>query len=166
MKETMAKSQSATDKRGKSLWLLGLLIVLFSVGSSVGVYLFMDSRQQAAASEPVEEEPVKAPDPIFVKIEPFTINLQSDQYTNRLLYVGISLRVGDEATRTFLEKYMPEVRSRLLMLLSGQNAQALIEPEGKQRLANQILAMFDKPLTEPQPSLDITGVLFSEFIVQ
>jgi flagellar FliL protein len=52
------------------------------------------------------------------------------------------------------------------MLLSGQQADTLIKPEGKQRLANQILAMFDEPLTEPQPSLDVTGVLFSEFIVQ
>ncbi|ABE59313.1 flagellar basal body-associated protein FliL [Chromohalobacter israelensis] len=165
MTETMAKSQSATDKRSKSLWLLGLLIVLFSVGSSIGVYLFMDSRQQASANEETTE-PKEAPAPIFVKIEPFTINLQSDEYSDRLLYVGLSLKVGDETTRAFLEEYMPEVRSRLLMLLSGQQADTLIKPEGKQRLANQILAMFDEPLTEPQPSLDVTGVLFSEFIVQ
>ncbi|MDV6319165.1 flagellar basal body-associated protein FliL [Chromohalobacter sp. HP20-39] len=161
----MAKSESATNKRGKSLWLIGLLLVLFSVGSSIGVYLLMDSRQEASANEK-PSEPEEAPAPIFVKIEPFTVNLQHDEYSNRLLYVGLSLQVGDKKTKEILQQYMPEVRSRLLMLLSSQEAEVLIKPEGKQRLANQILASFDEPLAEPQPPLDVTGVLFSEFIVQ
>ncbi|WP_280539316.1 flagellar basal body-associated protein FliL [Chromohalobacter sp. 11-W] len=154
-----------TNKRGKSLWLIGLLIVLFSVGSSIGVYMLMDSRQEASANEePIE--PKEAPAPIFVTIEPFTVNLQDDEYSDRLLYVGLSLKVGDDKTKEVLEQYMPEVRSRLLMLLSSQEAGALVKPEGKQRLANQILTLFDEPLAEPQPPLDVTGVLFSEFIVQ
>ncbi|MCK0744927.1 flagellar basal body-associated protein FliL [Chromohalobacter nigrandesensis] len=153
------------NKRGKSLWLIGLLIVLFSVGSSIGVYLLMDSQQEASADEE-QSEPEEAPDPIFVEIEPFTVNLQDDEYRERLLYVGLSLKVGDDKTKEILEQYMPEVRSRLLMLLSDQEVGALVEPKGKQRLANQILELFDEPLAEPQPTLDITGVLFSEFIVQ
>lgn len=154
-----------TNKRGKSLWLIGLLIVLFSVGSSIGVYLLMDSRQEASANEE-PSEPEEAPAPIFVKIEPFTVNLQDDEYSDRLLYVELSLKVGDDKTKEVLEQYMPEVRSRLLMLLSSQEAGSLIEPQGKQHLANQILTLFDEPLAEPQPPLDVTGVLFSEFIVQ
>ncbi|MCT8469785.1 flagellar basal body-associated protein FliL [Chromohalobacter canadensis] len=154
-----------TKNRGKSLWLIGLLIVLFSVGSSIGVYLLMDSRQEAPANEE-PSEPEEAPAPIFVEIEPFTVNLQDDEYSERLLYVGLSLKVGDDKTKEVLKQYMPEVRSRLLMLLSSQEAGALVKPEGKQRLANQILTLFDEPLAEPQPPLDVTGVLFSEFIVQ
>ncbi|MCK0715683.1 flagellar basal body-associated protein FliL [Chromohalobacter sarecensis] len=153
------------NKRGKSLWLIGLLIILFSVGSSIGVYLLMDSQQEASANEE-QSEPEEAPTPIFVTIEPFTVNLQDDEYSERLLYVGLSLKVGDDKTKEVLKQYMPEVRSRLLMLLSSQEAGALVKPEGKQRLADQILTLFDEPLAEPQPPLDVTGVLFSEFIVQ
>ena len=37
------------------------------------------------------------------------------------MHVGLTLRVSDEQTRIRLEKYMPEVRSRILMVLSSQS---------------------------------------------
>ena len=159
----MAESMAASRK-SRSLLLIGLLIVLLAVASSVAVYFFLDARDGSEATE-VDDEPVEAPVPIFVTINPFTVNLQSD-YGDRLLYVGLSLRVGDEATSTFLTQHMPEVRSRLLMLLSGKSAEELIKPEGKVQLKQQILDLFNEPITTPQPTLSIDDVLFSDFIVQ
>ncbi len=160
----MAESMAASPK-SRSLLLIGLLIVLLAVASSVAVYFFLDARDGSEATEVVDDEPVEAPVPIFVTINPFTVNLQSD-YGDRLLYVGLSLRVGDEATSTFLTQHMPEVRSRLLMLLSGKSAEELIKPEGKVQLKQQILDLFNEPITTPQPTLSIDDVLFSDFIVQ
>ncbi|GAB2798600.1 hypothetical protein GCM10027040_26690 [Halomonas shantousis] len=160
----MAKSQTATDKRRKPWWLIGLLIVLLSVGSSLGVYFFMNSPSVANETQAVEPPP-QPPVPVFVTINPFTVNLQSD-YDNRLLYVGLSLRVGDEATRDFLMEHMPEVRSRLLLLLSNQQAEELVTSAGKKKLTAEILAIFDTPMSDPQPTLTVNDVLFSDFIVQ
>ena len=160
----MAESMAASPK-SRALLLIGLLIVLLAVASSVAVYFFLDARDGSEATEVVDDEPVEAPVPIFVTINPFTVNLQSD-YGDRLLYVGLSLRVGDEATSTFLTQHMPEVRSRLLMLLSGKSAEELIKPEGKVQLKQQILDLFNEPITTPQPTLSIDDVLFSDFIVQ
>ncbi|MHB0775311.1 flagellar basal body-associated protein FliL [Halomonas sp. WWR20] len=161
----MAKSQTAADKRRKPWWLIGLLIVLLSVGSSLGVYFFMSSQSMADSEVQEPEAPVQPPVPVFVTVNPFTVNLQSD-YDHRLLYVGLSLRVGDESTREFLMEHMPEVRSRLLLLLSNQQAEELVTAEGKQQLTRQILAIFDTPMSEPQPPLAVNDVLFSDFIVQ
>ncbi|MDF3917575.1 flagellar basal body-associated protein FliL [Salinicola salarius] len=155
----------AASRKSRSLLLIGLLIVLLAVTSSVAVYFFLDARDGSEATKVVNDEPVEAPVPIFVTINPFTVNLQSD-YGDRLLYVGLSLRVGDEATSTFLTQNMPEVRSRLLMLLSGKSAEELIKPEGKVQLKQQILDLFNEPITTPQPTLSIDDVLFSDFIVQ
>lgn len=160
----MAEAMAASRK-SRSLLLIGLLIVLLAVASSVAVYFFLDARNGSGATEVVNDEPVEAPAPIFVTINPFTVNLQSD-YGDRLLYVGLSLRVRDEATSTFLTQHMPEVRSRLLMLLSGKSAEELIKPEGKVQLKQQILDLFNEPITTPQPTLSIDDVLFSDFIVQ
>ena len=52
------------------------------------------------------------------------------------------------------------------MLASSQKADVLVTPDGKQALTAQILKLFDVPLTNPQPPLQIDGVLFSDFIVQ
>lgn len=161
----MAEAMAA-PRKSRSLLLVGLLIVLLAIASSVAVYFYLDARSGGSeATDVTEEQPTEPPVPIFVTVQPFTVNLQSD-YGDRLLYVGLSLRVSDEQTSAFLDQHMPEVRSRLLMLFSGKNAEELIKPEGKIQLKQQILDLFDDPITTPQPTLSIDDVLFSDFIVQ
>lgn len=57
-----------------------------------------------------------------------TVNLGD---ADRVLYIGITLRLKDEATRSRLSEYLPEVRSRLLLLFSRQDAAVLATEEGK-----------------------------------
>lgn len=160
-----------TESTGKSTpWLvIVLLILLFSAGSAAGVYFLVNSGKlgnlTAGAAE-APSAPVKSPTPLFVAISPFTVNLQGEPGERRLLYIGLSLKVGDTATEALLKEHMPEVRSRLLMLMASQKAGELVTPAGKDALTAQILGLFGKPLTSPQPPLAIDGVLFSDFIVQ
>lgn len=159
----MANSSTSSGKK----WLLiVLLMVLVSSATAAGVYLLLDRGSQAEAAETAEPEPVVAPEPIFVKIDPFTVNISGDEYGNRLLYVGLTLRVGNEETRELLTSHMPQVRSRMLMLFADQSAQELTSPDGKSRLAAQVMGLFDVPLADPQPELAISDVLFTDFIVQ
>ena len=160
----MANSES-TAKR--TPWLLiALLLLICSVGSAAAVYFLAGDKLAALGGSEAPAAPVKAPTPLFVPITPFTVNLQANPGQQRLLYIGLSLRVGDTATEALLKEHMPEVRSRLLMLMASQRADELITPAGKEALSAQILALFDSPLTTPQPALAIDGVLFSDFIVQ
>lgn len=162
----MAQNPTA-EKPRKPWWLLGIIIILISMGSSAAVYFLLDSANSADYSmATAQTEPVKAEAPIFVTISPFTVNLQSEHYEQRLLYLGLSLKVGDKQTRELIEQSMPQVRSRLLMLLSGQKAEALTTPQGKQNLTQEILALFDEPFSDPQPALAVTDVLYTDFIVQ
>lgn len=158
----MAKS---TDGSRKLLWLLILLVVLSSSAAAAAIYLVLDQGDTAARAMVAQESAERQP-PIFVKIEPFTVNLADDAYGSRLLYAGLSLKVADAETREILEQHMPQVRSRLLLMFSGQQADELTRPGGKQQLADRVLAVLDAPMTDPQPELAIEDVLFTEFIVQ
>ena len=84
------------------------------------------------------------PAPIFVPIEAFTVTLQNAD-TERIMHVGLTLRVNDEQTRTRLEKYMPEVRSRILMVLSSQSPTAVQTSQGKTDMANAIKQAVNRP---------------------
>lgn len=66
--------------------------------------------------------------PVFYALDTFTVNLGD---ADRVLYIGITLRLKDEATRSRLSEYLPEVRSRLLLLFSRQDAAVLATEEGK-----------------------------------
>ena len=157
----MAKSTGGTPKL---LWLMILLVVVSMAAAGAAIYMVMS--EDDAGGGQLQSQQVERQSPIFLKIDPFTVNLADDDFGSRLLYAGLSLKVGNEETRDILKEHMPQVRSRLLMLFSGKQAQELVSPEGKQRLGDEVVATLSEPMTQPQPPLDIRDVLFTEFIVQ
>jgi Flagellar basal body-associated protein len=144
-------------------WLLLAAVVAVGVAN---LYLLLQSRegQQEFASASVKRTTSSAP--IFVDVGPLTVNLQNDAYGQRLLYIGLTLQVSDFETRDLLNRHMPEVQSRLLLLLSGQNAEQLIPATGKQKLAQDIKGLFQTPLAQMQMPVEVEQVLFTNFIVQ
>ncbi|QIL89891.1 flagellar basal body-associated protein FliL [Microbulbifer harenosus] len=160
----------AEETSGKSrglLWLAIIAVLLIAALVAMNMYLLLRENPRATVEADAQSTgPVRADNPIFVKIDPFTVNLQGDQFANRLLYVGFSLQVGNNETRDFLLEHMPQVRSRLLILHSSQSPEALATLEGKQALVKGILATLAEPMGNNQPELLIDDVLFTEFIVQ
>ncbi|MCF5722346.1 flagellar basal body-associated protein FliL [Pseudomonas syringae] len=148
----------------KTPWLLILLLALVVVaGSSAGTYVYIS--QNAQADETVKAEP-KPQAPRLVTIAPMTVNLVNERDEPSLLYVGFALEVADDATQTQLQAYMPQVRSQLLTLLSGQNTTQVITPQGKAALAARILEILKQPLAPQQPEPSVLRVLYTDFIVQ
>lgn len=148
----------------KTPWLLILLLALVVVGgSSAGTYVYIS--QNVHADEPVNVEP-KPQAPRLVTIAPMTVNLVNERDEPSLLYVGFALEVADDATQTLLQQYMPQVRSQLLTLLSGQNTTQVITPQGKAALAARILQTLKQPLAPQQPEPSVLRVLYTDFIVQ
>ncbi|MGY2460626.1 flagellar basal body-associated protein FliL [Vreelandella sulfidaeris] len=149
----------------KLLWIMIILVLLSSIGAATAIYMVID--QQDNGTENAEmQQAMERESPVFMRIEPFTVNLADDRHGSRLLYTGVTLRVGNEESKVILEEHMPQVRSRLLMLLSGKQADELTSSEGKQQLAQEIVNRLNVPLAENQPPLDLREVLFTEFIVQ
>lgn len=109
--------------------------------------------------------PVAVPAPIFVPIEAFTVTLQNAD-TERIMHVGLTLRVSDEQTRTRLEKYMPEVRSRILMVLSSQSPTGVQTQQGKTDMATAIKQAVNRPFSPLPDGQYVTDVLFTAFVVQ
>ncbi|XKH60297.1 flagellar basal body-associated protein FliL [Halomonas sediminis] len=157
----MAESNNGSKKL---LWIMVFLVLLSSAGAAAALYMVMGRETDSATSEAQQVTQRQAP--IFLRIEPFTVNLADDTYGSRLLYVGVTLRVGEQQNKELLEEHMPQVRSRLLTLFSGKQANDLTSAEGKQQLANEVIGRLSVPMAENQPLLDLREVLFTEFIVQ
>jgi flagellar FliL protein len=158
----------ADSKTGsnKLLWLMIVLVVLSLITAGVAAYLAWQSDAGGTNGDQATEETEREP-PIFVELEPFTINLSSSTGSSRLLYIGITFKVGNQRTKAMLEEYLPQVRSRLLMKLSDEQVDELTTATGKEKLADRLVAtLTSPPLAKDQPELVIDEVLFTEFIVQ
>ncbi|WP_428943386.1 flagellar basal body-associated protein FliL [Pantoea sp. FN060301] len=158
-----------TDKKaksGKKKLLIPLLILVTLVACSVAGYTVWRMMKAPANAEHAAK-PEPAPAPVFFALDTFTVNLVNpDNDPDRVLYVGFTLRLPDEATRSRMNDYLPEVRSRLLLLLSRQNAHALGNEQGKQALVNEIKAVLAPPLVRDQPQQVVNDVLFTAFILR
>ncbi len=159
----MKSSQQGIAK----LWLIliVLLVVLLGAGAAAG-WLLLGKHAKAAGAETAVAAvaaPKRADKPVFLDLDSFTVNLEGG---DRLLYVGMTLQLGNESTQEFLRAHLPQVRNRMLMVLSGQDADALITSDGKQKLAEAIRTSLLKQFTGAQPALLVDKVLFTQFIVQ
>ncbi|MDY0310412.1 MAG: flagellar basal body-associated FliL family protein [Castellaniella sp.] len=152
-----------------------ILLLIIIIGASVGATMWFTSRDSApgnpaVASAPVQVpqapvEPPMVPTPIFAALEPFTVTLYGET-RNRILYTAITLRMGDEASRQQITDYMPEVRDRILKVLSAQPLALIQTPEGRQALADSLKVSLARPFAAQLPGPQIADVLFTAFVVQ
>ncbi|MBH2995957.1 flagellar basal body-associated protein FliL [Serratia marcescens] len=148
--------------------LLSYLLLLISFpacGAAVHVWCLLHPTKNGAYPPPAKQHPPAAP--VFMPLDTFTVNLVTpDNNPDRVLYIGLTLRLPDESTRRQLNDFLPEVRSRLLMLLSRQEASQLANEQGKQRLVAQIKDVLSPPLVKGQPKQVVSDVLFTAFILR
>ena len=153
---TETVSPPGTSKK-KIFIIMGVLVlVLAGLG---GGYFFMKSKSAAA---PVER---KAEAPIFLPLEPFTVNLQPGG-RSRFLHVSVTLKMADAASQAQMTQYLPEVRSRVLSTLSNREAESLATPEDRTRLSGEIMQSLSQSFGPNTPKQKITGVMFITFMLQ
>lgn len=154
-------TDSAINKKSKrSIWIPLLVLVTLAACAAAG-YSYWRLQQNTAAAGPKEAPP--PPAPVFFPLDTFTVNLGD---TDRVLYIGLTLRMKNEQDRVRLTDYLPEVRSRLLLLLSRQDASKLASDEGKKQLAEEIKTTLSTPLVAGQPKQEVTDVLYTAFILR
>ncbi|WP_426577037.1 flagellar basal body-associated protein FliL [Xenorhabdus stockiae] len=150
-------------KRTKTIWMI-LLILIAVFSTAIGGYSWWTMKQSGNNST---EKSKNISTPVFMTLEPFTVNLiDNEDHFDRVLYVGVTLRLSDETTRQRFHDYLPEVRSRMLLLLSRQRSTDLAKDDGKVRLVEDIKQTLSPTLIPGEPDQEITDVLFTTFILR
>lgn len=158
----------ATKSASRTSSLKNILLAAMLVVVSVAATLLLQDKVSlfnANADTAGETRPAPIPDPLFSSLEPFTVSLRDD-HGSRVLYVGITLRVEDEASRKMLETYMPEVRDRVLATLTQQSTVQIQASNGRESLADQLRNELNQPYRPNPVGPSISKVLFTAFVVQ
>jgi flagellar FliL protein len=186
-------AEQPPPKKSKKLLfiIVGAVVALALIGGGAAFFLMKGK------AEPVDEEGDEPPaktekvtkakkgheeaPPVFVKLDAFTVKLQTEQQEAYLQAVP-ELRVLDAHLGDKIKQYTPEIRHRLLLILSGKKASDISTPQGVQKLANEmrvaINAIIEPPAPrkkgkeaeEPSdhagPDEPVQSVLFTSFIIQ
>ncbi|NMG64432.1 flagellar basal body protein FliL [Azoarcus indigens] len=180
--------EAAPKKSGKLLLIIVIVLLLVLILAAGGVALLLllknkgggggDSHAEAPPAAAAPAGPAKidlAKPPSFVTLDPFTVNLRSDE-GDRYLQTVVVLRVSDEKLAESLKGFMPEIRHRINLLLSNRLPSEVATVQGREELASDILDQANEALGFPPPretssrrappTGPVQAVLFNSFIIQ
>jgi len=203
MSAAAAEDAGVPAKKGSKKLIIIIAAVAVLLLGGGGAAFFVIKKKQAEAELDEDGEPVavahdkhekkkddhKTP-PTFVALDPFTVNL-TDKDQERYAQIGVTLEVDDAHFAEEMKAYMPAIRAGILMVLAHKSAAELLEREGKEKLAREIMRESVRPMgievddeeedtadadhgatkkkkkkkrhAEPNP---VQQVLFSSFIIQ
>jgi flagellar protein FliL len=159
----MTDTAITKKKRKRTIWIPLLVLITLAACATAGYSYWRMQQHPSTDAKAEQEAPPPPPAPVFFALDTFTVNLGD---ADRVLYIGITLRLKDDVTRARLSEYLPEVRSRLLLLFSRQDAAKLATDDGKKQLADAIKEAIASPLVQGQPKQEVTDVLYTAFILR
>ena len=157
---TVAEPAPTVKKKRRLMPFVWITLVLALLAGGASWYFLLGPGSAAHAAQKAASEPPKPP--VFITLEPFTVNLQGGDH---FLQLGVVLQVTSDTTADTVKAYLPEIRNRLLLLLSSQAAADLASADAKRKLADEILAETRAPLADSVRP-EIQGVLFSSMVIQ
>lgn len=149
--------------KSKKMLIIGIIVAVFSIGGGVVAYLMLQHKSAAGAKHEKVKEEVKAP--IFVPLEAFTVNLQADP-DEQYLQVEMTLQVSGDKDTEIIKLHMPELRNRILLLLSSKKSSEIASMKGKQILSDEIIKLVKLPFAGSKNTQKLTGVFFTSFVIQ
>ncbi len=163
--EEVAEEGAAPKKSNKKLIIIIAAVVLL-IGGAVAAWLLTSGGhadgEQAKAEEKHE---VESKAPVFVKLDTFTVNLNPDE-GDKYLQVDITLNASEKSDADMLEQYMPQVRNRVLMILTSKLASEISDMEGKKALGQELTEQINEPYTEGGKPLTVKETFFTSFVIQ
>ncbi|MDP3708540.1 MAG: flagellar basal body-associated protein FliL [Polaromonas sp.] len=160
----MATSTEKGDPPKKSRTLRVVMFSLLALGlagTAGAAYYYYYLKSKPGSAQAV----IKVEAPIFLALEPFTVNLQPNG-RSRFLHVAVTLKMTDSKSQSQVAQYLPEVRSRVLTVLSNRAADSLLTTEERALLADEIMGSLNQPFAANLPPQKIADVLFTTFMLQ
>ncbi|MFI4939752.1 MAG: flagellar basal body-associated protein FliL [Burkholderiales bacterium] len=162
--DAMADALVAEKSKNRMIMIVVIsAALLIAGGGSAAAWYFMQGNASSGAPAAKKTDTSKAP--VFVLMEPFTVNLQSEN-GDQFLQVTLTLQVPDQAQEDLIKTFMPQVRSRLLFLLSSKKPSEISSVEGKKKLIDEIINTVNQPFTSRGPAQDVSNVFFTSFVIQ
>jgi flagellar FliL protein len=203
---TATEAPVAAPGKGKKklIIIIAAALAVVLIGGGAGAYFMMKKSaateaaaadgEEGGASHAAPKASTKKDDaraPVFVPLEPFTVNL-ADREAERYAQIGVTLQIEDTKVGDQIKLYMPAIRNNILMAIADRTAADLLGRDGKTRLAQRIMRETSRALgyeVEEEPSeetdseatdskpvkkkkktasepLPVTAVHFSNFIIQ
>lgn len=165
-----ADAAPAPKKSKKLLIIILAVVVLLVAGGGAAAFFLM--KKKGGDSHAEEKHAVERKGPsVFAPLDPFTVNL-ADPSRDHYLQIGLTYELYASDVEAELKAQMPLLRSRALLLLTSKTSEELATPEGKGKLAGELVTLARAALAASKvpgtqnSERGVADVHFSSFIIQ
>jgi flagellar protein FliL len=115
--------------------MLAVVVLVFLIAGGAGAFVMLSGDESAETADAADapEQPA-----VFVPLETFTVNLLPSDGQQQYLQTNVTLKLGSQTTADAVKTRMPEVRNRVLLILSAKRPAELMPVAGKEKLASEI----------------------------
>ena len=157
------EAAEAEEGKKKNPLILFIVIAVVLVAASIGGTVMILGGGGDGADEVVEEV---EPDALYYSLVPkFNTNYEVDG-RQRLFQVGITLVTREQDVIDALAQHAPSIKSKLVILLSGQDFNTLQTPEGRESLRQSCLEAVSGIMEKEIGKSGIEKVLFTDYVMQ
>lgn len=174
----VVEGKSAGKKKLILLVIIGVVLLAVCAGGTFAVMHFMGGDKKAEAGEVAAEgehaegkgegeaaTPKHAPLVYFPFEPPFLTNFVINGRP-RYLQLSITVASRDQDTIEALQKHMPLVRNRVVMLLSSEQFETLRSRAGREALQGKLIDAVKEILQKETGKADVDKLLFTNFVMQ
>lgn len=155
-----AKSAAKPARKGRKGLLVVVMLLVLAGGGGGGAWWWLNRNAGAAQANAPPSRP-----PIFMNLEPFTVNLLGEE-GERYLQTSIVFQVADEKAVEAMKAYLPVIRNRILLLLSGKRPSDLATPAGKAKLVEEVTGAVRDSIPGTTPERGIVQAYLGAFVIQ
>lgn len=158
-----SEEESQPKRSSLNLVILGVLVIVLGAGGFLGWNMYMKGSKTEAQGSETNPTKIEAKETVAYPLDSFIVNLMDKSGSGkRYLKVGMILEIGNQEQGIVVEKYKPQIRDTILLLLSSQSFREINTMEGKLELKRALLSRINQILGE----VIVTRLYFTEFVVQ
>ena len=159
------KPEAGTPAKKKSSLPL-VIAVLVLVAGAGGAWWFLKPKV-ADAGKPAAQAASARAAAIYYKFDPaFVVNFGSEG-NSRYLQITLEAMSRDQSVIDAIKNNEPAIRNDLVLLYSAQQPEALLAPEGKEKLRQATLDAVRKTIVaEGARAEAVEAVYFTSFVIQ
>ncbi len=160
--------QPGGGSKKKLIIIISLVLVLLIGGGAAAALMLRGGDDTEQAGEDAEAEAVEKPaERHYFSLAPaFVVNFSDPGSRARYLKVELDAVTLDEGYLALISKHMPAIRNSVVLLLSQQTYEGLIEHEGKEALRATVLENIRGVLEENAGEAMVEDVYFTSFVMQ
>ena len=164
--KTAAGATAPAAKKNR-LPLITITIAVAVLASGGGAAWWFLKPKPVVAGSPAPEVHASRAAAIYFKFDPaFVVNFGTDGNT-RYLQITLEAMSRDPVVVEQIKSNEPAIRNDLVLLYSAQQPEALLAPEGKEKLRAATLEAVRKTIaTEGAKSEAVEAVYFTSFVIQ